>query len=269
MIKVVFGEIMVEGIKNTKALLLDLDGTVYVDGELIGDVKNTLSGFRKKGIKIVYLTNNSSRTPNDYVERLSSLGIFERNDIVYSSLDSAVNYLNKFHKGEPIYVMATDKVDAYLKEQGIIYSENAKIVLLSFDRELTYDKIVKMNELLVGGAKFIITHPDKTCPAKPVFVPDVGSIIKLFECSSGRVPDVVVGKPSPFMAEGIMHRLNLKKEEITMVGDRLSTDIQFGINCGFNTVLVLSGETTKKAYQESGLTVDLVLDDINDLKKYL
>lgn len=260
---------MIDKISKTKAFLFDLDGTVYLDGELIGNAKETLETIRKKGIKIVYLTNNSSRTPYDYVEKLTKLGIFCEGDIVYSSLDSAVDYLKNFHNNQPVYVMATDKVDEYLKEQGIIYSESANIVLLSYDKEITYEKLVRINQLIVGGAKYIATHPDKTCPAKPVYEPDVGSFIKLLETSSGRIPDVIVGKPSKFMAENIMRRLNLKKDEITMVGDRLSTDIAFGVNCGFNTVLVLSGETDRKMYDESGLKVDLLLDTINSIPEYL
>lgn len=260
---------MLENIKNTKALLLDLDGTVYLDDELIGDVKNTLNFFRKKGVRIVYLTNNSSRTPDDYVEKLLRLGIYRIEDLVYSSLDSAVDYLNEHYGGNPVYVLATDKVDAYLRERGIIFSENADTVLLSFDKELTYDKLVKANQLIVGGARYIATHPDDTCPAKPVYVPDVGSFIKLLQASSGRLPDVIVGKPYEYMAKNIMRKLDLKKEEITMVGDRLNTDIAFGLNNGFNTVLVLSGETDQASYIKSGYKADLVLKNLDELKDYL
>lgn len=260
---------MLENIKNTKALLLDLDGTVYLDDEVIGDVTDTLCYFREKGIKIVYLTNNSSRTDDEYVAKLKRLGLFDERDVFYSSLDSAVDYLSENHKNQPVYVLATDKVDEYLEKRGIKYSDDADIVLLSFDKELTYQKLVKANALIVKGAKYIATHPDKTCPAKDVFIPDVGSFIGLLKCSSGREPDVIVGKPNRIMAENIVKKLGFRADEITMVGDRLETDIKFGLNCGFNTVLVLSGETDNDKYLKSGLKADLVLPDVNGLKNII
>lgn len=261
---------MKENLSKTKALLLDLDGTVYLDGALIGDVKNTLQYFREKGITLVYLTNNSSRTDKEYIERLKNIGIYDQNDIVYTSLDSAIDYINDNYKGKTVYPVAMDSVIEELEQKGIkVVSDNADIVLLAFDRKLDYEKIVKANEHMVKGAIYIATHPDNTCPAPGVFIPDLGSIMQMFKCSSGRDADIITGKPYKILADYIMKRLNLNPEQVTMVGDRLNTDIAFGVNSGINSVLVLTGDTDLQTAKSSPIKADITLDNIDMLKQYI
>lgn len=260
---------MTEQIKKTKIFLLDLDGTVYIDDNLIGDVKETLSILRARGAKIGYLTNNSSRTNDEYREKLGRMGLYrpQDGDFIYTSLDVAADVLNDEYAGRSVYVLATEKCRRFLSEAGVnvVSDENykdANVVLLCFDKELTYDKLVKANELIVKGATYLATHPDLTCPTDDVFIPDTGSFIKLLEASSGKLPRVL-GKPFSEMAERIEAKYNVSQKEITMVGDRLTTDIAFGVNSRLNTILVLSGETDKKTAEASEIKADLVLPDIN------
>ncbi len=252
-------------IKNSKAILFDLDGTVYLDNQLIGDVKGTLNYLRGKGIKIVYLTNNSSKTDDEYILKLKYLGIHNDNDMFYSSLDATIDYLNKYHSESIVYPLSTKKVKEYLEKSGIKLSEEGKVALLTFDRELTYEKLVIFNNLLVKGAFYISTHPDYVCPTKDIPIPDAGSFISMFKTSSGRMPDLIIGKPNKTMADMLTEKLKLNKREITMIGDRLYTDIAFGVNNGFNSVLVLSGETTSEMYDKSDIKTDLVIKDMNEL----
>lgn len=260
---------MYDFIKKAKAFVFDLDGTLYLEDTLIGNVKDTLCTLRQNGKKIVYLTNNSSKTDDEYLQKLSKLGILENDDLFYSSLDAAVDYIKSNLSGAKIYPVCTDKVKEYLISCGLCVSDCADTVLLTFDRELNYQKIVKANELLVLGAKYVATHPDVVCPAKGVSVPDLGSFIEMFYKSSGRRPNVITGKPYPEMANGIMKKINVLPSETVMVGDRLNTDIAFGLNSGFNTVLVYSGETTEDAYKKSKVKVDLAIKDVNEITKYL
>ena len=257
-------------ISKVKCFLLDLDGTVYLDGDLIGDMKNTLNKIRKSGRKIVYLTNNSSKSLDDYIVRLKNIGIWEEGDVMYSSAVAAYEYINTYHKGKSVYVLGTESLKRELKAQGVnVVEDSADIMLLGYDTELTYDKLCKACLSLRNGALYVATHPDVNCPGKVIPLPDAGSFMKLIESSVGRLPDVICGKPEKNMGDLIMGRFGLKGEEIIMVGDRLYTDIKFGINSGFNTLLVLSGETSIKDYEESGLKVTLVLDTLNDVLKYL
>ena len=258
-------------IKDTKVLMLDLDGTVYLDNDLIGDVKNTLQYFRDKGVTLVYLTNNSSKTDDEYLVKLKNLDIYKDGDIFYSSLDAGLDYLKENYKGKSIYPLAVKSVEKHIEDCGFTISDDADIIFMTFDRDLNYQKIVRANELMCEGRLYIATHPDATCPAKGWFVPDVGSFIKMFESSSGRVPDVIVGKPYSVMADMLLKKLGVKKEQVTMCGDRLNTDVAFGKNNGFNSVVVLTGVTTREQAEVAKKEgkVDLVLENLDLLKNYI
>lgn len=260
---------MKEFIKDTKVVMLDLDGTVYLEGELIGDVIGTLNYLRDKGVQVVYLTNNSSGTDDAYYAKLKKMGVWDDRDIFYSSLDAAIDYLKANYPDKSVYPLATKSVCKHLEKSGIILKEQADIVLLTFDKELTYEKLVNANRLIVKGALYISTHPDATCPAKDVFIPDAGSFISLLKTSSGREPDIIIGKPMAVMADMLSQKLGVEKSKITMIGDRLHTDIAFGKNNGLNTALVLSGETTLEYAKTHPVKPDIIIEDINQLKNLI
>lgn len=252
-----------------KAILFDLDGTIYLGDSLIGEVKQTLNKIREKGIKIVYVSNNSSKTKLQYAHKLKKLGIYDKRDVVYTSLDASIDYLKENYSNRTVYPICTKQIKKYLVKSGIKIKQQADIVLLTFDKELTYKKIKHGSDLINEGKLFIATHPDINCPYEPYYIPDVGSFLQMFKASTNRVPDVIVGKPNEIMAKEICFHLSLKKEEVVMVGDRLYTDILFGVNNNMKSVLVLSGETTLSDYEKSKVTADLVLKDVNELVKYL
>lgn len=253
-----------------KAALFDLDGTVYIGGKLIPGAKEAINALRRGGIKIVYLTNNSSADAEEYACKLTRLGVLDAADEVCSSLTVGAKYLKEHNCGR-VYAVASERVKSCLEKQGIAVSEDgggADTVFLTYDKELNYDKLVTANRLLYAGANYIATHADKVCPAEGAPLPDAGSFIALFKESSGRLPDVIIGKPYPYMAEYLSEKLNLALSEMLMVGDRLYTDVAFGVNSGLKTALVLSGETTDKMYALSDIKADIVINSIADLPEY-
>ncbi len=261
-----------QNLKDKKVFLFDLDGTLYFDGEPIGDAINTLKTLRKKGKRIGYITNNSSRTDDQYEKILRDIGIFEDGDFIYSSLDATIDYIYKYKKCETFFTLCPKQVSDCLIKSGVNLVDeknaySAKNVLLAFDTEITYSKIKIFNELLNKGAYYIATHPDLVCPTKDISMPDVGSFISMFKTSSNRVPDLVIGKPNNFMADFICAKTGVCNNEVVMVGDRLSTDIQFGLNCNFTTVLVLSGDTNVEQATKSSIKPNLIIDDVNSLPK--
>lgn len=259
-----------ELVGKSKTFLLDLDGTVYVDGVLIGGMKETLRRIRESGRNIVYLTNNSSRTAEDYRIRLSSLGIYDERDCIYTSGDATVSYLKKYHPGRRVYLMGTEKLRRAFAEDGIVSDcENPDVTVISYDTEIDYKKISSVALFLKRGTAYIATHPDVNCPAREADLPDIGSYIKLFEASTGRLPDVIVGKPYKYMAEGVEALTGCRGCELTMVGDRLYTDIRFAAENGFSSLLVLSGETTREMYKTSKVKASAVLPSLNDIVDYL
>ena len=145
----------------------------------------------------------------------------------------------------------------------------ADICVLAYDTELTYQKLCAFTDDIFAGAKYIATHPDINCPAENGFVPDVGSFISMIRSSTGKEPSLVIGKPNTVMGENLKKEYFAPQDNFVMVGDRLYTDIKFGNNCGFKTILVLSGEATEDDLKTSTATPTLVLPSLNDVIPYL
>lgn len=255
-----------EILQNTDLFLLDLDGTIYLSGTPIGDMVNTLNSLRKMGKKLIFLTNNSSKTEVEYEKVLSQNGLWGEGDVVFSSLTSAIGYFKAFHADKKFHVLATSAVTKRITDQGIIIDEdNPDICLMCYDTTLDFMKMKKFNENLHKNTLYAITHGDLVCPTKGISMPDVGSFIKMFQATSNRLPQVNLGKPEKIMADEIERLTGISKEKTCMVGDRLYTDIRFGNKNGIKTICVLSGEATEEDLKVSPDKPDLILNSFNDI----
>lgn len=252
-------------LKETDAFLFDLDGTVYLDETPIGDVKGTLARLRAMDKRIVFLTNNSSKTEAEYRQKLARIGLWGEGDLVYTSAMATAEYVAARFPHKRVYLLATDAVKEEFSRIVPLVEEAPDVVILAYDTTLTFAKMKRFNEFLAGGAVFLATHPDAVCPTAGVSMPDVGAFLQLFYTSSGRRPDLIVGKPGTAMGEGLERRLGIPRTRMCMTGDRMHTDIRFGNNCGMHTVLVLSGETTEETMKNFPDRPDLVLPDVNAL----
>lgn len=252
-------------LKETDAFLFDLDGTVYLDETPIGDVKGTLARLRAMHKRIVFLTNNSSKTEAEYRQKLTRIGLWGDGDLVYTSAMATAEYVAARFPHKRVYLLATDAVKEEFSRTVSLVEEAPDVVILAYDTTLTFAKMKRFNEFLAGGAVFLATHPDAVCPTAGVSMPDVGAFLELFYTSSGRRPDLIVGKPGRAMGEGLERRLGIPRARMCMTGDRMHTDIRFGNNCGMHTVLVLSGETTEETMKNFPDRPDLVLPDVNAL----
>ena len=255
-----------ELLDKTQAFLFDLDGTLYLDESPIGDSAGTLRRLRAMGKRIVFLTNNSSRTEAQYREKLIRVGLFEAGDLVYTSGMAAISFLSDNFRGKRVYLLGTAALKEEFRENGIeLTEERPDVCLLAYDVELTFEKIRRFDSFLKDGAAFFATHPDDVCPTAGHPMPDVGSFLAMFERSSGRKPDLILGKPFRPMGEGVSRLLALPTEKICMAGDRMQTDIRFANNNGMTALLVLSGETTRENIGNFPDRPDLILDTVNDL----
>ena len=247
------------------AVLFDLDGTIYLGDKPIEGAIDTLKKLTALGKKVCFLTNNSSKDKREYVKKISSMGYPVDLWQIVTSTMAAVQFLHTRRPSKSVYPIGTPTFVQTLEEEGVPISEDADIVLLAFDTTLNYEKLWKANVLLEKGREFIATHPDTVCPSDIGDMPDVGAMMALFECSCGRAPSVICGKPYSPMAEIVRHLFDIPKERIVMIGDRLYTDILFGINNGFQSVLVLSGETDKEMLSASGIKPSFVFDSVVSL----
>ena len=259
-----------EALKEIEYFLLDMDGTVYLGDELIGEMDQTLRFLREKGKKLIFLTNNSSKSNEKYIEKLKRLNLFGEGDEVYTSGMATADMLVERYPEETVYLLGTEALKEEFISKGVKLIEDGQpdIAVLAYDTELTYEKLCKFTTAIKKGALYIATHPDVNCPAPEVFVPDIGSFMAMIELSTGLKPIEIVGKPYDGMGKALMKRFDAGNNKFIMVGDRLHTDIKFGNNCGFYSALVLSGESALDDVKKSDARPTFILDSLNDIKNY-
>ena len=250
-----------QDLKNIKLFLLDMDGTIYLGSTLFEKVNETLDVMRAQG-KICFLTNNSSRSIEDYMVRLTNFGVRVQEGEVYTSGVAAAEYLLEKHGKCKLCAIASESYKKELLSFGFeITEDEPDVVLVAFDLNMTYNDIYRACKWIRLGKPYYTTHPDTNCPNDDAPLPDVGSLMEMIATSTGRYPDLVCGKPNAPILDGVMKRLNAKKEETAMVGDRLNTDILFGVKNGITSVCVMTGDTTYEMLEESQIKPDYVLEN--------
>ena len=259
--------------QTTKAYILDMDGTLYLDDELIEGAKDFVELLEAKNIPYVLLTNNSSKHAKAYVEKFHTLGLKIPVTKIITSGQATIHYLKTHH---PTLKRLCLLGNRYLKEEFMdagftLVDEGLDLdaVVLGFDTELTYQKLWHASDALVAGKPYFATHPDSVCPLKDgAFMPDVGAFIELLKKATTREP-IIIGKPYAPMMDVVEALLKTPKEQITVVGDRLYTDMQMASDYGMQSVLVLSGETTETMLEQSPLKPTRVITSVKTLYEEL
>ncbi len=257
-------------LKDAKAFLLDMDGTFFLGDTLLPGALELLDHFNQLDLPFSFLTNNTSRSKQDYVRKLVGLGVREQDARVFTAGDATIAYLNRHYPGSKVFLLGTASLEESFCMAGIeLTDENPDIVVIGYDTSLTYKRLSDFCLLVRQGLPYIATHPDVNCPSPEGPVPDIGAMMNLVEASTGRKADVVIGKPNPGIVEALAQEWGLKAEQIVMVGDRLYTDIALGQTAGVGTVLVLSGETKPEDLETSITQPNIVCDNLADLLRFL
>jgi len=251
--------------KNKKLILFDLDGTLYLGAKIIPGAVPLVRKLRAAGKKIFFYTNNSSRSENDYLRKLNKMGFCAKRGEIIMSTHSLIRYLKK-KRWKRIFLLGTPSMKRMLSAAKIrSVVSRPQVVVIGFDKTLTYAKLEKASKLVERGTPYILTHPDIFCPTDNGREPDCGSIGSVIELVTNRKPAAVLGKPHPLMVKEVAERTYCRRDQMLLVGDRLSTDIQMGKNFGIQTVLVLSGETKRKDLKKSKLKPNLVISSVANL----
>jgi 4-nitrophenyl phosphatase len=195
---------------------------------------------------VILATNNASRTPKQYVQRLNDLGVHVEAWQVINSAHAVTNYLSQqYPTGGNVYVIGEVGITEALAEKGFSTGEeNALAVVVGIDRQLSYDKLCRATLLIRSGVPFIGTNPDRTFPVPEGLIPGAGAILAAIETAT-YVKPLIMGKPSPAMYQLALERLGTSPAETLVVGDRLETDIAGAQAIGCRTALVLSGVSTE------------------------
>jgi NagD protein len=249
-----------------KAYAFDLDGTIYLQTELLPGALQLLGQLQSQGTPFVFATNNSSVPGDSYVEKLARLGINASREQILTSNDVAIRHLQQGGFKRP-WLLAPPEVQLEYAANGLEHDEeNPDCLLLAFDMTLTYAKISRAAQLISSGLPYLATHPDPVCPTIDGSIPDVGSFIEMFRSATGRVP-LVLGKPHAGMADLITERLGRPAAQIAFVGDRLHTDILMARDHGFTGILTLTGVTDADELAGSSLQHDLVVSGMAELAR--
>ncbi len=257
-------------LSGIRCFLLDMDGTFYLGNQLIEGSLDFLDALGRTGRQCLFLTNNSSKSADFYKQKLARMGVPERFRNVLTSGQAAARYVTNRFPGKKAFLLANQIETKEMEALGVqIDQEHPDYVLIAFDTELDYHKMTMLCDHVRAGLPYIATHPDFNCPTETGFIPDIGATIAYVKASTGREPDVVIGKPNSGIVEETLRVTGLKKEEMAMVGDRLYTDIATGVNFGMLSILVMSGETTAEMAEASPIKPGLTFGRLADMIPYL
>ena len=262
-----------ELLQKINLYLFDMDGTLYLGNRLYAFTKELLETIKVTGRRYLFMTNNSSKSVNDYIKKLENLGISAMREDFITSSQATAYYLKQHHADSRLYVCGTQSLKEELKREGFVVTDqlaDVDCIVMGFDTELTFQKLEDVSRLLLTREEipYIATNPDYVCPTEFGSVPDCGSVCDMIYNATGKRP-VVIGKPSPLMPELAMSRYGYSCQETAVVGDRIYTDIKSGLNAGITGILVMSGETTQEILDESEDKPHLVLQDASEILKAL
>ena len=234
---------------DKKCFVFDLDGTIYLGDRVFPFAIDFIKHLRANGRRVLFFTNNASRSKKTYVERLSRMGFEPAEDEILTSGNVTAAYILSRYPGRTVYLLGTEDLRNEFREAGIRLvdetAETADIAVLSFDLGLTYEKLFHFCRFVRDGSVYLATHPDPNCPSERGPLPDAGAFAALVEVSTGRRP-MVFGKPESPAADMICEFTNLSKKDICVIGDRLLTDIGIGARNGMTSILVETGADTQK-----------------------
>lgn len=251
-----------------RGYVFDLDGTIYIGEQIVPDAARVIATIRSAGARVVFVTNNPLELPEHYARKLRRLGIPADDGEVISSIDALVAYLHERAGGASLLTIAEPLVIDVLKKAGFRLTEDPKqadVVVVSFDRTLTYEKLRSAFLAVRAGARIVGTNPDAFCPTPDGGLPDCGAILAALEAATGKQADAVVGKPALHMARVALDRLGTSPSQTLLVGDRLETDIRMARRAGMPAALVLTGVSRADAVPESVDTPSFVLSSVAEV----
>jgi 4-nitrophenyl phosphatase len=255
---------------HIKSLIIDMDGVIWRADAPIGELAAIFSRIRTRGLKFVFATNNSTKTSEQYVERLREFGVeVEPWQVVTSSQAAAHAMSQKFPAGTKVFMIGEDGLRIPLEEKGfeilsIEDAAQAMVVVMGMDRGFSFQKAVEAALLVQRGVPFYATNPDKTFPTPHGLIPGAGAWYSVVTTATDVHP-IIAGKPFPFLMELSLEKLGTKKEETLVIGDRIDTDIAGGQAVGCPTALVLTGVSTREQAESWEPKIDIVAEDLATL----
>lgn len=235
-----------EFLRDKKCFIFDIDGTVARGTTPIPEAVEFILKLRATGRRVVFYTNNPNRSHAQAADYLNSMGFETNEDEIFSSAEPTVEYLKAHYADARMFLVGVPDMTEHFAAEGFrivgMDADEADVVLVGFDKTLTYDKVAKACHLICNGATFLATHPDLDVPVEQGRIPDCGSICAMIAAVTDKQP-LYLGKPNPIGLPLLENMTGLQAKDMCMVGDRLYTDIEFGNRAGMTSLLVLTGAT--------------------------
>jgi len=256
-----------------KAVVCDLDGTLYLDHSPIPGAREFLRAVLTSGRQLFYFTNNTSKSRRTYLDKLQRLDFPAAEHQLITAADCTIHHLKQQDLFPEIFLIGNQDLQGEFERAGFdcvpaarTAAKKPRAVVLAFDTELTFEKIRTGYDLIVAGTPYLATHGDILCPVEGGrFMPDIGTFIALFATATGGRTPEIIGKPFRGAVEAISGRAGLPPADIAFVGDRLYTDIRMAQNFDLVGVLVLSGETSRAMAESSPDQPRLMVESVADL----
>jgi 4-nitrophenyl phosphatase len=254
----------VPSIADITHLIIDMDGVLYRGDQPMACLPEFIAFLRERPIPFILATNNSTRTPQEYADKLARMGVQVSPAEILVSGQATARYLaREYPRGTRVHVFGMPALKQALTDEGFVLAdEDVQLVVGSMDRAVTFEKLKRATLLIRGGARFIATNLDPTNPSEEGLVPGTGAMIAALEAASGVKP-TSIGKPKPIMYQLAMDQMGARPETTAAIGDRADTDILGGKRAGLITICVLSGSSDRAEAEAAG--ADMIFDDIAHL----
>ncbi|MFQ5859784.1 MAG: HAD-IIA family hydrolase [Anaerolineae bacterium] len=253
-------------LRTIKAFVIDMDGVLYRGQARLPGARAFLLALQREDVPYVLLTNNSTLTVAQYVEKLRRMDIEVAPERILTSAVATALYLaGRAEPGTPMYMIGMDGLEEALREQGFVLTDgNPEYVVVGLDTDATYQALSTATLAIRDGAAFIGTNPDPTLPTERGLEPGAGAILAAIEAATGVQPQII-GKPQPGAFEVALRRLNTRPGETAMLGDRMETDVVGGARAGLRTILVLTGATSRDDLANAEVEPDWVFDRLEQV----
>ena len=251
--------------REIRSWLMDMDGVLVREEQAIAGAEQFIARLRERGTPFLVLTNNSTYTRRDLAARLTANGLAVPEDALWTSALATARFLEDQRPEGSAFVIGEAGLTTALHDAGYTLTERAPdYVVLGETRTYSFERITRAIRLIADGARFIATNPDPTGPSNEGPLPATGSVAALISRATG-VDPYFVGKPNPLMMRSALNAIDAHSETAAMIGDRMDTDVVSGLEAGMETILVLSGVTTRAEAERFPYRASRIVDSVADL----
>ncbi|MEA2230116.1 MAG: 5-nucleotidase [Solirubrobacteraceae bacterium] len=251
--------------REIRSWLMDMDGVLVHEEHAIPGADRFLTRLRERGTPFLVLTNNSIYTRRDLAARLRASGLEVPEEAIWTSALATADFLEHQRPGGSAFVIGEAGLTTALHQAGYTLTDREPdYVVLGETRTYSFERITRAIRLIIGGARFIATNPDPTGPAPDGPLPATGSVAALISRAAG-VDPYYVGKPNPLMMRSALNAIEAHSETTAMIGDRMDTDVVSGLEAGLETILVMTGVTTRADAERYPYRASRIVDSVADL----